>query len=272
MDGAIEDIRFLADSSHRPVALAMLADGPCSRMDLRAATGASSATIGRLAQAFEKRGWLTRDGSQYALTPLGEFVAERFADFHRDMIAVGELESVLSSIPHEQIGIDVDRLTDAKITSATPSNPFAVVSRVRELELDSAAAMSLTNFFPEPCIAARHEAIVEGTQRFDAIFTPGVLEAAMTSASADKFEAIVAADRTDIYRYDDSIEHPLMINDGIGCLIIRNEENVSTDLIESGDPAFVDWVTNVFETHRNEASLLTPDDLTPYRKYHRTET
>lgn len=261
MSGALDDIRFLADSQHRAVAMDALADGPQSRADLRAVTGASSATVGRIAQAFEDRGWLVRDGSAYALTTLGAFVAERFAALRRDMETARELDRLLPRVPLQEIGIDVDRLRDAFVTRASHENPFAVVSRVRELELTAREALSLTDFFPEPCIDGRYEAIVEGTQRFEAVFAPVVVERAMASDSAEKFEAIVASDRTHISVYDGEITYPVMCHDGEGCLIVRNDENVTIGLIETADGAVVDWVKTQFETYRSEATRLTPEAL-----------
>jgi predicted transcriptional regulator len=261
MTDALDDIRFLADSTHRPVVLDALADGPRSRSDLRDVTGASSATVGRIVRAFEERGWLVRERSTYSLTRLGTFVATRFDAFHRDMETARELNELLPRVPLAEIGIDVDRLTDAFVTRATHLNPFAVVSRVRELELDAEEAFSLTDFFPEPCIDGRYEAIVNGTQVFEAVFAPVVVERAMASDSAEKFAAIVAADRTNVYVYDGTIDYPVMFQDGEGCLIVRDEENVTVGLIETGDEAVVDWARTQFECYRADATLLTPADL-----------
>ena len=265
MSEVLDDIRFLADSRHRAVVMDSLADGPRTRVDLREATGASSATIGRIVGAFEERRWLVREGATYSLTTLGEFVARSFARLHRDMETARELNELLPHAPIEEIGIDIERLSDAFVTRATHANPFAVVSRVRELELGSQRARSLTDFFPEPCIDGRYEAIVHGTQTFEAVFAPIVVELAMASDSADKFEAIVAAERTAIYVYDEPISHPVMFHDGDGCIIVRNDIDVTIGLIETDDEIVVDWVTEVFETHRNEATRLTPTDLATFR-------
>ncbi|MFC7225293.1 helix-turn-helix transcriptional regulator [Halalkalicoccus sp. GCM10025322] len=262
MDGSLDDIRFLADSQHRAVTMESLADGPRSRAELRDVTGASSATVGRIVQAFEKRGWLVRDGTHYSLTALGTFVAGSFAKHRHDMKLARKLDDLLPHVPIGEIGIDVDQLTDALVTQAIPANSFAMVSRIRELELDSMEARSLTDFFPEPCIDGRYEAIVNGTQTFEAVFAPTVIEAAVASDSASKFEAIVAADCTDIYVYDGDISYPVMFHDGEVCLIVRDEENVSIGMIETDDETVVDWVMDVFETCRAEATLLTPGDLT----------
>jgi predicted transcriptional regulator len=262
MTDVLDDIRFLGDSTHRAVVLSRLDEGPCSRATLREATGASSATVGRILQSFEERGWLTRDGSTYRLTAVGAFVARTFARFRRELVLADELAELLPHVPLDEIGIGVDRLADAFVTRATQTNPFAVVSRVRELELDSAAALSLTDFFPEPCIDGRYEAIVHGTQTFEAVFAPVVVDAAMASDSADKFAAIVGADRTEIAVYDGPIPQPVMFHDGIACLVVRDEENISIGMIETNDPTVVEWVLDVFERFQSTATPLSPADFT----------
>lgn len=261
MDGALDDIRYLSDSQHRPVVMRMLVDGRCSRAELREATGASSATIGRIVQAFEERGWLVRDGSHYSLTALGRFVATSFARLNDDMEVAHELNELLQYVPLELIGVDVEQLTDATVTHATQHNPFAVVSRVRELERVSEEARSLTDFFPDPCIEGRYDSIVNGTQTFEAVFAPVVFESAKSSDFADEFEAIIASDRTDIYLYEGDISYPVMVHDGVGCLVVRNEGDVSIGMIETANETFLDWVTDMFETYRADATLFTAEDF-----------
>lgn len=261
MDEVLDDIRYLADSQHRPVVIRMLADGRCSRAELREATGASSATIGRIVQAFEERGWLVRDGAQYSLTPLGKFIAASFAQLYGDMEVARELNELIPYVPLDEIGITVEQLTDATVTHATQHNPFAVVSRVRELERVSEEARSLTDFFPDPCIEGRYTSIVHGTQSFEAVFAPTVFESAMASEFRDEFEAIVASDRTDIYVYDGDISYPVMIHDGVGCLVVRDDDDVSIGMIETDESEFLEWVTAVFETYRADATLVSSEDI-----------
>lgn len=267
MTAVLDDIRFLADSAHRAVVLDALADGPRSRGELRNLTGASSATVGRIVQAFEERGWLVRDGSRYELTALGAFVAESFAELYGEMELAHELEGLLRYVPLRTIGIEVDQFRDAYVTRVSQDNPFAVISRVRELEFRSRDAQSLTDFFPEPCIDGRYESVVRGSQTFEAVFAPIVFEAAMASDAAEKFEALVASDRSEIYVYDGEIEYPVMIHDGVGCLVVRNEENISVGMVETDEETFLAWVTDVFEQYRAEATPLEARDLsTPLEK------
>lgn len=99
------------------------------------------------------------------------------------------------------------------------------------------------------------------TQTFGAVFSPGVVEAAMASDSAEKFAAIVAADRADVRVYDGDIAHPVQFHDGKACLIVRNEANVSVGLIEIDDETVIEWARTQFERHQAEATPLTPERL-----------
>ena len=71
MTRQLDEIEFLARSVHRVGVLDVLAEGPRDRDDLRAATGASSPTIGRVLADLEDRRWIERAGATYELTPLG---------------------------------------------------------------------------------------------------------------------------------------------------------------------------------------------------------
>lgn len=266
MTAVLDDIRFLADSKHRVVAMDELADGPRSRSDLRSLTGASSATVGRLLQEFERRGWLTQDGSQYALTPLGQFVSTEFAALHTKMTVARDLRELLPNLPLESMGVEIEWLADATVTRATKANPLAMASRIREFEHHSEQSLSLTDFFPEPCIDGRHEAVVEGTQSFEAVFEPGVIEAAMVSDFADKFAQLIDADGATVYVYDGAVSCPVLLNDGLACLVVRDAENTSVGLIETDDERVVSWVEEVYEAHRQDATLLTADDLSAVRE------
>lgn len=266
MKSALDDIRFLADSDHRVVAIETLADGPCTRAVLRDATEASSATISRLLGSFENRGWVARNGSEYVLTRLGAFVAREFTRFHDSMRTAFDLRALLPGLPIQQMGIDVADLADASITQPTEDNPMAVVSRYRELERRSVHSKAIAYFFPEPCIDARHEAILNGTQTFEAVLTPSVVDGALSTCPA-RFEALVAADRATLFVYDGDLPHLVSINDGVACYIVMDSQNGSVGIIESDDPTFLAWVEETFEAYREASTRLTREELSRRRNY-----
>ncbi|WP_458188699.1 helix-turn-helix transcriptional regulator [Haladaptatus sp. NG-WS-4] len=258
----LEDIRFLADSENRFTALEALAAGPQTRSELRSATEASKATISRLLGDFESRGWVARDGNRYALTPLGEYVSSSFVNLYDHMTTASDLRELLPWFPLEELdfGLDLEVLTGARITAATPDNPMAPVARVLDIERESTSTNTLADRLPEPCIKARHEAVVGGTQTCELVTTPEVIESVMTSSYADKFEEIVAADRSTVFAYDGDVE-PGGIYDGTAYLIVADDRDVNVGVIESDDPDFVDRLSETFEEYREGAIRLTESAL-----------
>lgn len=258
----LEDIRFLADSENRFTALEALAEDSLTRRELQSATEASSATISRLLGDFENRGWVTRNGNRYALTPLGQYVANSFIDHYDDMTTASELRELLPWFPLDELDIefDLEALTGARITAATPDNPMAPVARLLEIERESTWTNTLADKFPEPCVEARHEAVVDGMQTMELVTTQAVIESVMTSAGADKFEDLVAADRSTVYVYDGTIP-PGGIYDGTAYLIVLDDEDVSVGLIESDESELVDRLMETFDEYREESTQLTTSDL-----------
>jgi predicted transcriptional regulator len=258
MDTPLEDVRFLADSENRFVALESLASGPRTRSELRRATESSKATVSRLLGDFERHGWVVEDGSRYALTPLGDYVADAFGTLYDRMRTAHELRDLLPWFPLGELDqeFDLEVLAGASVTAATPENPLAPVARVLEIERASSWTHTLANRFPKACIEARHEAILEGNQTCELVLTPSAVESAMASPTADKFEEIVAADPSSVYLYDGDVG-PGGIYDGTAYLIVANEEDVNVGLIESDDPEFVERLEKTFDRYRETSITLT---------------
>ena len=266
MPTPLDDIRFLSDSANRFTALAVLAEGPRTRADLKRETGASAATISRLLGDFESRGWARRDGHEYELTPLGEYVAGAFVDLHEHMTTASELRELLPWFPLGELDVEVemDVLNDATITAATPENPMASVARVLEIERESRRTRTLATRFPKACIDARYEAIVERGQTCELILTPKAVTAALESPNAEKFDAIVAAEGATLYVHDGEVV-PGGLADGSAYLIVADDDDANVGVIESDDPAVVEQVEATFEAYREASTRLTPSTLEEQR-------
>lgn len=258
----LEDIRFLADSENRFTALETLAADSRTRSELRSETGASKATISRLLGDFESRGWVARDGHRYGLTPLGEYVASAFVDLHDQMRTASDLRELHPWFPLRELDVefDLEVLSGARITAATPDNPMAPVARVLEIERESTRTNTLADRLPEPCIKARHEAVVGGTQTSELVTTLPVIESVIASPYADRFAEIVAAGRSTVYVHDGDVP-PGGIYDGTAYLIVADDRDVNVGLIESDDPVLVDRLTESFHGYREASIRLTTSDL-----------
>lgn len=259
METPLEDVRFLADSENRVTAMAELAEGPRTRSELRDATGASKATISRLLRAVEDRGWVVLTGEQYRLTELGAYVADAFGEFYGRMTTANDLQSLLPSLPLERLGLDIGAFTGVKVTISSTADPLAAMVRLRELELRSLESRGLSSLFPEPCIDARHAAVVNGPQRLETIVSPAVVEAALSSEFGHKFVELVGSDQCDFYVYTGTIEPLGAINDGTVCLAVIHGERLA--LVETPNPAVVGAFSDAFEEYKGLATPLTTDVL-----------
>lgn len=273
MSTPLDDVRFLADSENRFTALEALVAGPRTRAELRSETGASSATISRLLRDFEGRGWVARNGNRYALTTLGEYVASAFVDLHEQMATASDLRDLLPWFPLGELDVefDLDLLTGARITAATPDDPMAPVARVLEIERESTRTKTLADRFPESCIRARHAAVVDGTQTCELVTTADAIASVTSSRDADLFEETVAADSCAVYVSDDDLP-PGGVYDGTAYLIVPDDEDVNVGVIESDDPALVDRLTETFDEYREAATRLTASDLVDRQDAARTES
>lgn len=120
LESSLNAIEFLSRSEHRVKVLNALSVQPCDRTDLRAVTGASSPTMGRILANFEERQWIVRDGPSYELTRLGEFVTERFVDLCEAMEVEHKLRDVWQWLPREMEGFTIDLFADAVIPYPGP--------------------------------------------------------------------------------------------------------------------------------------------------------
>ena len=76
---ALGDVGYLSRSNHRVAILETLARVPSSRGELEEKTGSSRATVDRIVNELEDRGWAVRrtDG-EYEATPTGAQLAAQF--------------------------------------------------------------------------------------------------------------------------------------------------------------------------------------------------
>lgn len=263
MGSPIEDIEFLARSDHRGRVLDALVERSCDRNDLRGSTGASSSTMGRILADFEDRHWIVRDGSMYEPTPLGEFVADRFADLREAMGTERKLRDVWQWLPREMAGFTVDVFADAVVSYPGPGYPYQPVERVTQLveETETMRAFGATEF-KSINLEAVCQAVLDGME-YESIYTPEVLEATVAwnpervaeAASCENctilvHESLPDKDRCGIGLYDDRM--------GICCHDQETgmlEAVVDTDTLEARE-----WAESVYERRREEARPLHEDD------------
>lgn len=263
MDSSTADIEFLARSDHRAGVLDALREGPRDRSDLQAATAASSPTIGRILGDFDDRQWVERDGSAYVLTPLGEFVADRFAELREAMATERKLRDVWRWLPREMDGFSVDLFRDVVVSHPGPGYPYEPVDRITELIEGTTTMRGFgTTVFKSINNEAVCRAVLRGME-FEYIYSPAVLEATV-AWNPERVAEAAACDNCTIYLHDDLPDRDRcgigIFDEVVGLCCHDAETGLLEAVVDTGVPEAREWAVSVFERVRADARPLGADE------------
>lgn len=256
MDSAVEDIEFLARSDHRVGVLETLTEGPCDRTNLRAATGASSPTMGRILGDFERRRWVDRDGPTYELTSLGEFVTERFFDLREAMEIEHKLRDVWQWLPREMEGFTINLFADAVVSYPGPGYPYEPVERLTHLieetertrGFDTIVQKSINN--ETVC-----KAVLDGME-LEYVYSPVALEGTV-AWNPERIMEAAACENCTVLVHDalpDGDRCGLgIVDDRVGICCHDADTGALTAIIDTDAPEAREWAIATFERVRREA-------------------
>jgi predicted transcriptional regulator len=261
MTDGIYNIEFLARSPHRVGVLEALFDGPADRRDLIEATEASSPTVGRILADFEERRWVARDGSTYALTPLGDFVADRFLALRDAMVVEEKLRDVWQWLPHEMPGFSVELFADAVVSFPGPGYPYEPVERLGQLIGSTSSMRGFDSIvYKSSNLETACSAILEG-MNFEYVFTPAALEGTF-KWNPDLMREVAACENATVLVHDhlpDSDRCGLgIVDDRAGICCHDAETGVLVAVIDTDAPETREWAISVFEQVREEAAPVDP--------------
>ncbi|WP_458189197.1 helix-turn-helix transcriptional regulator [Haladaptatus sp. NG-WS-4] len=261
MESAIEAIEFLARSNHRVGVLEELTDAPRERAELRAATGASSPTIGRILTDFEERRWIVRDGLTYELTRLGEFVANRFLGLREAMETERKLRDVWRWLPREMDGFSVDLFADAVVSHPGPGYPYEPVERITQLiqgtsrmrGFDSIVFKSINN--ETVC-----QAVLDGME-LEYVYSPTALEGTV-AWNPERITEAAARENCTVFVHDDLPDGNRcglgIVDDRVGICCHDIETGALLAVIDTDAPEAREWAISTFERVRREAKPVEP--------------
>lgn len=264
MGSAIQHIEFLARSEHRVAALEALVEARHDRRDLRDVTGASDPTIGRVLRDFEERSWIARDGPSYELTPLGEFVADRFLELREGMRTGETLREVWQWLPREMEAFSVECFEDAVVAYPGPNYPYEPVERVTHLleSTDSIRGFG-TTIYKSGNLEVFCRRVIEGME-MEYIYSLPVLQAIVAwdpDLTAQAFEC----DNCTVYLHDglpDDNRCGLNIMDD--CIGICGHDPDTAQLeavIDTPSPEAREWAEVVYEQCWDEARPFEVEEL-----------
>lgn len=261
MGEPLEDVEFLARSGNRTRVLDALVDAPATRKDLAARTHVERVTLGRTLGDLEERGWIRRDGDEYAATPLGRLVADAFGELVETVTAASRLRPVMDWEPPDGFEFGLERLADARLTVPAEGKPFEPMRRaVERIHTADHLRMLLDATSPE-LITAIHEAVTSGQLTLTAVACDRIVEAvAKDPDSATQCREIASATGASLARYDGSFPCHLAVDGDDVTIVLEDDRGVPAVLIESDDEVVAEWALATFERY-HEAAEPIPSEL-----------
>jgi predicted transcriptional regulator len=257
MEATLDEIKFLADSSNRADALLALRERSHDRDELRATTGASGPTVGRIVGDFEERGWITREGATYELTKPGRFVADHFTDFVDRMDTERRLREVWQWLPSELSDFTLELVADAAVTAVEPGDPYGPANRCASLYRETEqlrgfdAALTAPHHFAE-----LYHQIVDGMDT-EIIFPPTVSEN-IASTYPKKAGEVLESDSFTLWLHDGlPLYRVLVFDDHVGIGGYDADSGVLQVYVDTDAPEARTWAESTFESYRREARCIT---------------
>lgn len=268
LDPPLDDIAFLARSNNRIAVLDELARGDRPRRELREATGVSRATLGRILEGFETRGWVVSTGSgngnDYSLTPIGAVVVEAFTDTMATIETVQKLRDLAPQIPFDELGLDPRDLADVEITTPSPTDATAHARRERELLARTDSLEFLCNQAQPETVEQYRDWAVQRNRELEAIIAGDAIDAAMADESmAAVLDDMLSADGVTIHRYDGPISVMLGRFDDTASIVPLDDSGVPCAFIESTDDTVLAAVADTMERYRERAEPAQATEQPP---------
>jgi predicted transcriptional regulator len=266
LDPPLDDVAFVARSNNRVDVLEALAESDLTRRALREATDISQPTIGRILEGFEERGWVSNgengNGSAYRLTPLGRLLAEAFESLLDTVGTIQTLQGIAPRLPLDEMDFDLRALADARITTPGPTDATAHFRRETEVLAQTTRLQFLCNQAQPETVERYRDWVVEDDGELEAVITGDAIDAARAHPMMGRHVGeMLASGRATVYRYDGDVSFMAGMLDDTASIVPLDDSGVPCAFVESNHDAVREWVTDTFESYREQATPLPAEGL-----------
>lgn len=260
----LEATAYLTRSENRLPILEALSRGPYSRRDLVDATDASTATVGRVLNELQSRGWAERTRDGYVTTPSGTQLVNEFQPFIGAVAAIEKLGDAVGWIPTETLTIGLHQFEDATVRRADRNDPAEAAEFLMELLAETSTFRVLTHLVSIPAV---EELLRDGVHRGElsllVVTTDDVCEYLRARPDHRSRWNEIAEAGADVYRYDARIPCNLWICDDIMLLAdSHSDEGNPYDTLVLENPAVLAWARELVTQYRRDSESIDADFFT----------
>ncbi|MFC7228368.1 hypothetical protein N0B31_13220 [Salinirubellus salinus] len=257
MDSPLDGIAFLVRSENRVCVLRTVAAETATRRELRDGLSMSRTTLGRVLNEFEERGWIRRTGDGYTTTPAADAILTKFVPLLETMEGIYNLGEAIEWLPPPARAVELRHFRDATVTTSTPDNPAAPFDRGLEAIRDADRYRGLTSTAIPSYVQALRECLRGGLD-FE-----GIIEASFVATLRDEPQRVDPwydfAERETAWLYDGRVPINMHLLDDVVLVWLGTHDGDELEvygLLESGNPAVLEWAESLYEEYRAESELL----------------
>lgn len=258
----LDDVEFLSRSPHRVRVLETLSTEARTRAEIHEATTIPQATLGRILDDFQDRGWVAKCGREFTLTPFGALLATEFAGLLSTVETVQRFAAVARHLPVEEFTFDLRLLREATVTVPRAPDVFAHVRRTEELVGDAARLRWLTGNVFLDAIPQQRDLVFERNQTQEVVIAGDALDVALSNPdTARVVRELLETEKLAVYRYDGDVPTALGIVDDVAVLVPYDDQGMPCALVETENVTVRSWVAGTLDDYRDRATRVLATDL-----------
>jgi len=259
---ALGEIEFLARSHNRVRVLDALTDGPLGRYELEDATGVARATLGRILDDFEERGWISEAERTYRHTQLGAYVAREMKTVLERFEPVPDLNEVAQWFPEDGFEFDLASLAGATVVRSSTGNALAptahIASRIREADHVRLITYSVLPGVVHEC----WQGTVEGDLDLESVFDRRAIESFGTDQRTLEEAREILETGTPVYVVSGEVPTTIFVVDDAVLLCLSGGEGAPLAVIETEHDAVLAWAESTIDERRAAGKRVDPSLFT----------
>lgn len=259
----LEEIEFLARSPNRVSVLDALTRGPVGRYELEETTGVTRATLGRILDDFDERGWIREEDRQYQTTQLGAYVSREMTSVLESFEPVPDLNEVAQWFPEDGFGLDLENLAGSEIVRSTKSSALAPTAHISK-RIRTADRVRLITYSVLPGVMDEcWRGAVEGGLELESVLEGGALEGfGVDSQMVDQARELVETGQSEVYVYYGDIQSTVFVVDDVVLLCLSGGEGAPLAVIETDDETVRSWAESTIDDLRDDGERIDPSLFT----------
>lgn len=265
MADPFEEISFLTRSENRVEVLDTLSQGAYTERELVEETGISDVTVGRIIDDFLDRGWLRETQEGYETTRFGDLLAEDYARLSESMDLACRLAPVRDALPIDEMGFDLRHLTDARVPDPETFDSLQSLDRwVQRLrESDSFLGIAAESQASVAVGRPYRDEVVENEMEFGVVISQAYYEEVNSNPELVGYLREIIEAGGDFYLASEVEDFGFSLaayDEKAGIVGFDDAGDVRARIETQAEPVR-EWVCDTYESYREDATRLAPEDF-----------